>query len=119
MSSDAIKNLEDIQVGDWIRISKNQKQEIAQVTRTTRCQFTASHYTFWKKDGVSLKGFGYSDWKYHAYLLTPEEIKEHEEAQERVKLALELADFLRDGSKLPIETLREWTKTAKGIINEA
>ena len=90
------KTLEDIQVGDWIRIRKTRRDaEITQVTRVTPRQFMTDRYSFWKKDGRSPQSFGYDGSRHHARFATPEEIKEHEEAQEREKLALDLVNFLR------------------------
>lgn len=115
-----VKTLEDVQVGDWIRIRKlHQNIEFAQVARVTPCQVTVGGYAFWKKNGRSIQSL-YGNLKYHARVATPEEIKKHEETKERERLVLDLIDFLQlDGPKLSMETLKEWTDIATKVVNKA
>ncbi len=111
-------SLENIQVGDLVKIQKVRgDSDVTTVTHVTPKQFIAGGYQFWKKDGRSLRTFGYTERRYYASIATPEEIRQHEDAKEQWRLACELADILREhGSKIPLETLRELSETVKGFM---
>jgi hypothetical protein len=114
MMSSATISLESIQVGDWVKIKHG--DQFATVTHTTPKQFVAGGYSFWKKDGRSLQTFGYSDMRFYALIATHDEVKKDLEAKEQWRLVCELADILHEyGSKIPLETLREWHKTATAL----
>jgi hypothetical protein len=124
MMSSATISLENIQVGDLVTIQKVRgDSDVTTVTHVTPKQFIAGGYQFWKKDGRSLRTFGYTERRHYASIATPEEIRQHEDAKDQWRLACELADILHEyGSKIPLETLRQWHKTATALTeadNEA
>ncbi len=122
----APSSLEDIQVGDLVTIQKRNHHrklmaEVTKVSHVTPKQFVADGYSFWKKDGRSLQAFDYiyKDMRFYASIPTPDEVRQYEEAKEQLRLIHELSKMLHEhGSKVPLETLRQLSKTIEGFISE-
>ena len=112
--------LENIKVGDQVTILKrNYGKEVAKVTHVTPKQFVADDYHFWKKDGRSLRAFGYAGTRFHASIVTQDELRKYKEEEERKKLARMLTEIFRadvNRGYIPLETLRDISHTIKGFM---
>ncbi len=115
-------SLENIQVGDWVRIEQYPKRKYLQVTHVTAKQFTAGGDKFWKDCGISLKTglMGRSQ----AFSVTPEELQQEQDRQKRCELTDRISSYLvgKSGRGLSLEMLSSWMaeiEKAEALITEA
>ena len=103
--------LENIQVGDWVKISFTFGQPaIAQVTRVTAKQFVASDYRFWKKDGSSLDSSGWGARNFAKPISEAEVLEEKQRIQKNKMIESIIKDLKSKPEIFSFELIEDWVE---------
>jgi uncharacterized protein YodC (DUF2158 family) len=131
MSNESSNPLENIKVGDWVKIQKNwdytsnrRAIEFAQVTKVTPKQFITggSQYAcrFWKGTGQTVQTFGYADTRFDASIATEAEVQADLQRQQKEKMIKSLIEDLQSNpEKFPLELIEDWIEAAHELGRRA